>query len=87
VTRVPLLPDLLIRIRPTPSQTALGPDARGKNVEGAFSLGRGCLTERSGPLLLVDDVITSGSTMSACAATLRRAGVDSIYACASALAL
>ena len=85
VTRVPLLPDLLVRIRPTPVQTALGSDARKKNVEGAFSLGRGPLMGRSGPLLLVDDVISSGSTMSACAATLRRAGVTRLSACASAL--
>ena len=85
VTRVPLLPDLLVRIRPTVSQSALGLDARNKNVEGAFSLGGRLPTDRSGPLLLVDDVIISGSTLRACAATLRRAGVERLSACASAL--
>ncbi|MEM6784239.1 MAG: phosphoribosyltransferase family protein [Bacteroidota bacterium] len=64
---------LLIRARPTRSQTKLGHGARWTNVHGAFTL-----TDASGVrgrhVLLVDDVITTGATLAAAAQPLVSAG-------------
>ena len=69
--------DALIRTRPTPSQGRLSRSARARNVQGAFRVRRPA--EVSGRrILLVDDVLTTGATASACATTLLRAGADAV---------
>jgi ComF family protein len=75
-------PDLLVRVRDTPSQTRLSRSARRKNVRGAF----GCPSpERLQPhVLLVDDVVTTGSTLAEAARTLARNGVERIDAVCAA---
>jgi ComF family protein len=74
----------LERGRATVAQFELGRDERASNVTGAFRL------RTSDPLaapsiaghwvLLVDDVVTTGSTLAACAATLERAGALAVSA-------
>lgn len=71
--------DLLGRVRETPTQTRLTPAQRLTNVADAF---RGDASRVSGhgnaAFVLVDDVITTGATLNACAAALARAGARTI---------
>lgn len=68
--------DALTRIRNTPSQTTLSGDERSHNLENAF-----CARNVSGmSIILVDDVVSTGSTLRECALTLRAAGAHQVYA-------
>ncbi len=79
--------EYLKRIRPTPSQTSLGEEARRANVEGAFALRRGVKRLLAGrSVLLVDDVLTTGATVRACARVLKEGGVQGVVVCTVALA-
>ena len=75
----------LRRLRPTLPQTGLDPRARQDNVRDAFAVG---LPERIGKknVLLVDDVMTTGATVSACAQALKRAGARRVVVLALARA-
>lgn len=74
--RIPLL-NAVRRIRATRTQTGLTNARRRENVSGAFRAGRGRPLEGL-RLLLVDDVMTTGATGSACATALKRAGAKSV---------
>jgi predicted amidophosphoribosyltransferase len=68
---VPVWGDVLVRRRKTRTQTKLTPGERVANVAGAFAVADGAGPKLRGThLVLVDDVITTGSTMNACAAAL-----------------
>jgi ComF family protein len=69
----PVGADWLVRRRRTPSQGLLGPTARARNVRGAFALRRG-RSVAGKRVVLIDDVLTTGSTAEECARVLRRAG-------------
>ncbi len=71
--------DILRRRRPTGSQTGLTRTQRRTNVTGAFEVAarRRSLVEGR-KVLLIDDVLTTGATVEACAVSLRRAGADHI---------
>ena len=75
---VPVLDDALKRVRATPQQVGLSRAERATNVQGAFQVpderGAAVAGRR---LVLVDDVLTSGATVDACARALLRAGAAS----------
>jgi ComF family protein len=76
---------LLERIRYTTTQTALDRAERMENLHGAFRL-RKNTDVRGLRVLLIDDVLTTGSTLSECARILKRAGAISVYAATAARA-
>ncbi len=79
-TGVPYAPDLLKRVRQTVSQGHLSPVARRKNVSQAFCVKdsrRKNLAEKN--VLLVDDVFTSGATITECVKALKKSGVKDIF--------
>src|SRR5256714_2204801 len=76
---------LLKRVRYTTTQTALDRAERMENLHNAFRL-RKKADVRALRVLLVDDVLTTGSTLSECARVLKRAGALSVYAATAARA-
>ncbi|OPZ58076.1 MAG: DNA utilization protein GntX [Deltaproteobacteria bacterium ADurb.Bin510] len=75
---------LLRRSRPTRPQVGLRRDPRKLNLRGAFE----ALPETAGlRVLLVDDVITTGTTLNSAAAALKRAGAAEVHCLAVARAL
>ena len=79
VTGLRVVPTL-VKIRNTKAQSRLSPSAsRLANVQGAYACRPG--TDLAGKrVLLVDDVVTSGATLSQCAACLRAAGAQTVTA-------
>ena len=71
--RVPVRDDVLVRAVATPSQTELDAKARRANVRDAFRLRRPDLVAGR-HVLLVDDILTTGATLSECARSLRGGG-------------
>lgn len=66
---------LLTRTRETPTQQGLNAQARRKNLHGVFA----AKEKITSPVLLLDDVYTTGSTVEACAEALRQAGAKEIF--------
>jgi competence protein ComFC len=76
---------VLERIRCTTTQTAFDRVERMENLRGAFRLRRNA-DVRNLRVLLVDDVLTTGSTLSECARILKRGGAHSAHAVTAARA-
>ena len=76
ITGWPTLPGL-VRVKETQPQVGLTAQERLRNVAEAFQWQGG---EISSPVLLIDDVCTTGATLSQCAAALKAAGAGEIYA-------
>ena len=76
---------LLKRVRYTTTQTALDRAERMENLHNAFRLRRNA-NVRGLRVLLIDDVLTTGSTLSECARILKRSGAISVYAATAARA-
>ena len=65
----------LKRVRATPQQVGLSKAERADNVQGVFRVPGERKAEFAGRrLVLIDDVLTSGATVDACARALLRAG-------------
>jgi ComF family protein len=79
---------LLRRRRNTESQVGLGREWRRRNVEGAFVLAPGLpwkkTVAKGRKIFLVDDVLTTGATLDACARVLVEAGHGEVHALALA---
>ena len=71
--RLPLMTELCIRVRNTEPQSSLPLAQRRGNMRGAFTLMRRDLIVGQ-QVVLVDDVMTTGETLEALAATLKRNG-------------
>ena len=65
--------DPVYRKKLTPPQAQVSRAGRRRNVKGVFAVRRPA-TVRGKRILLVDDVLTTGSTAGACAAALKKAG-------------
>jgi ComF family protein len=74
---VPLRNDLVRRVLPTRTQTLLTKKQRADNVRRAFAAGNGGKL-RGQRVILLDDVLTTGATTSACARVLRAAGAGEV---------
>jgi ComF family protein len=73
IYNIPVKNEHLLRIRATSSQTKMTKEEREKNVRNAFH----CPVNLDGNhILLVDDVITTGSTIEVCVNILKKAGAD-----------
>jgi len=72
---VPVMHDVLKRVRATPQQVGLSRTERADNVQGAFRVPAEEKANVAGRrLVLIDDVLTSGATADTCARALLRAG-------------
>ncbi len=76
---------VLERIHYTTTQTAFDRTERMQNLRGAFRLRRN-RDVRKLRVILIDDVLTTGSTLSECARVLKEAGAPSVYAITAARA-
>lgn len=81
--KLPCLTDVVRCKRYTQKQSQLPASQRWDNVREAFAVGWG-FDLKGARVLLVDDVITTGSTCSAIARELKRAGAANVYAAAVA---
>lgn len=74
-TMTPCMP-LLEKIVNTPNQARLDREARMKNLDGSYR----AIADPPNTVVIVDDVMTTGSTLSECARVLKRAGAKTVYA-------
>ena len=70
--------ELLERKRDTPTQTRLDRWARKANVKNAFALKPGTSFNGETPVVLIDDVFTTGATLDSCAQVLLEEGFDQL---------
>lgn len=72
-------PHLVERHRQTRQQVGLSGDARNRNVQGAFVAHRDLPRRLNGrPIVIIDDVYTTGATVKAVTRALKRAGAERI---------
>ena len=73
LSEIPVQP-MLVKTLKTPQQASLSRDDRKTNLNGAFAIADGWVPTSGEQYLLIDDVKTSGATLSECAMTLVVAG-------------
>lgn len=77
VTGIPTAEGCLVRNRETLPQKELDAGERKKNLRGAFSIKKPELVRE--PVLLIDDIYTTGATVDAACQALQRQGISRIY--------
>lgn len=76
---IPFQADILKRLKNTPSQGGMSARARRRNVSGAFRVRQKFTARIAGQnIVLVDDVLTTGATVDACANALIRCGAKNV---------
>lgn len=71
--------EVLLRQRYTLPQSQLGKKEREQNIRGVFKVRENCPVSSLSPILLVDDVWTTGATMREAAKVLKRRGVKRVW--------
>ena len=84
VLNLPVLSNVLQRVKATEVQNKLNAEERKSNVESAFACEDGIEQLAGKNIILLDDIITTGSTMRACAVALQSARPAAIYGLAVA---
>ena len=80
LTSQEVLPSPILRTKRTSPLGGLSRAARSREVRGAFRIDPAQAAEIKGrPVLLVDDVYTTGATTNACAGVLKRAGAETVH--------
>ena len=77
IWQIPFKKQIIKRNRFTVSQTTLNKEERKTNMDNAFSVKRNV---ENMSIVIFDDVLTTGSTMSACALSLKKAGAAQVSA-------
>ncbi|MBK8982925.1 MAG: ComF family protein [Ignavibacteria bacterium] len=87
ITGIKVTEDLLIRVKNTSSQTRLNKLRRKLNIENAFEINSKYLTEiNEKNIIILDDVITTGSTINEAVKILKQNGAGEIMCCSLAMA-
>jgi ComF family protein len=76
-TSIPCLPDAVHRQRQTQSQVTLNAAERQMNMVDAFQAHPSIVSSQR--ILIIDDVYTTGATLSACGQALLQAGAQAVY--------
>jgi ComF family protein len=78
---IPSLDDLLVRERFTRRQKDLNREERRKNLKGAFKVNKKykLLNQIPESVMIIDDILTTGSTLDECSFALKEAGVENVY--------
>lgn len=80
MTNVAYRPRAISRIKVTRQQVGLGTRERQANVRGAFKVPDDAdILVRGNRVLIIDDVYTTGATVSAVARSLKRSGASAVY--------
>lgn len=77
ISGVPLVTDILVRTQSTKEQAKLPADLRRRNLLGSFAVRKPRLVALKN-VVLVDDVVTTGSTVTACVEALRESQVERV---------
>jgi ComF family protein len=85
ILNIPITDNVIKRNRYTESQTTMNLLERKENIRNAFTLRRGKNVEEKN-IILLDDVVTTGATISECGRILLEKGASKIYAVSLAIA-
>ncbi len=77
ITGIPLYTDCIIRVRDTAAQKELGRSMRQKNLKKAFKI-TGNVAELK-TIMVIDDIYTTGATISEISRVFKEAGVKKVY--------
>ncbi len=83
LTGIPVVPDLILRVRKTVPMKDLSARERQNNLKRAFKICRNDV--KLNTIIIIDDIYTTGSTIDAMGLELRKAGVKRIYFMALAI--